>query len=316
MMHKILLSGLVLLSGAQALAADPRIKTLSYDPEEIVRIVGHPGIQSTIQFGSDERIENVAVGSSAAWQITPNRRGSLLFVKPLAAVSRTNMTVVTDKRTYMFDLTTTKKGAAAPLYVLKFAYPDAPLQLAPAKEAPVVMASAPPAAEPPTAARLNFSWKVKGSDRMRPQRIFDDGESLYLAWNSAIPLPAILTRLEDSREGPLNYRVAGEYIVLTPVPQNIVLRYGKKAATAWTTRRIEAAPAPAPVSAYVPLPAPTQERPRIIVANSGGAAKPGVATASPVHADQATAGTLTNRVEGIKLSDLLRDNVTGDAHDH
>ena len=64
--------------------ADNRIRTLAYDPEQIVRILGKPGIQSTIEFAADERIENVAVGDSSAWQITPNRRASLLFVKPLA----------------------------------------------------------------------------------------------------------------------------------------------------------------------------------------------------------------------------------------
>ena len=52
---------------------------------QIVQILGKAGIQSTIEFAADERIENVAVGDSSAWQITPNRRASLLFVKPLSA---------------------------------------------------------------------------------------------------------------------------------------------------------------------------------------------------------------------------------------
>jgi type IV secretion system protein VirB9 len=314
MMHKILLAGVVLLSGAQAAAADTRIKTLPYDPDEIVRIVGHSGIQSTIQFGTDERIENVAVGSSAAWQITPNRRGSLLFVKPLAAVSRTNMTVVTDKRTYMFDLTTGKKGAA-PLYVLKFSYPDSTKDEASAKDAPVVLASAPasPAVIPPAAARLNFDWKVKGSDRLRPARIFDDGESLFLAWNNKTPLPAILTMNEDKKEGPLHYRVDGEYIVLTPVPHNIVLRYGKKAATAWTTRRVDAA-APRQIA---PQPAPVLSRPAVIAAKTDAAVKAGTNLPAPLAgAAQSLPREPGDRVKVVKVSDLFRDNVTGGKHDH
>ena len=90
---------------------------------QIVKILGKAGIQSTIEFADDERIENVAVGDSSAWQITPNRRASLLFVKPTTAHSRTNMTVVTDKRTYMFDLVSGEKSAA-PVYALKFSYPN------------------------------------------------------------------------------------------------------------------------------------------------------------------------------------------------
>ena len=92
MIRKISFTALALLVGTTAAnAADNRIRTQAYDPNEIVRILGKTGIQSTIEFASDERIENVAVGDSAAWQITPNRRASLLFVKPLSAHSRTNM---------------------------------------------------------------------------------------------------------------------------------------------------------------------------------------------------------------------------------
>ena len=44
-----------------------------------------PAISSTVEFAPDERIENVAVGDSGAWQVTPNKRGDHLFVKPLQA---------------------------------------------------------------------------------------------------------------------------------------------------------------------------------------------------------------------------------------
>ena len=64
------------------------------------------GLQATVAFADNERIENVAIGDSNSWQVTPNKRANLLFVKPLAARARTNMTVVTDRHTYVFDLVT------------------------------------------------------------------------------------------------------------------------------------------------------------------------------------------------------------------
>src|SRR6476646_3511410 len=160
-----------------AQAADNRIRTQEYDANAIVKILGKAGIQSTIEFADDERIENVAVGDSSAWQITPNRRASLLFVKPLSAHSRTNMTVVTDQRTYMFDLVAGDKWTA-PLYALKFSYPnDKPVEPAGKVTQPVVAASA-PAAPPPaivTADKLHFDWKSKGDRKLLPERVFDDG---------------------------------------------------------------------------------------------------------------------------------------------
>jgi type IV secretion system protein VirB9 len=226
---------LVCTSAAQA-EGDNRIRSLNYNPNEIVRIVGKTGIQSTIEFAADERIENVAVGDSSKWQITPNRRASLLFVKPLAARSRTNMTVVTDRRTYMFDLVA-GDARTTPMYALKFSYPNdkaaeaaKPVQQAAATTAPVQAAM--------TADKLHFDWNKKGSGKLLPARVFDDGQSLYLAWDKETPLPAILTQTEDRKEGPVNYRMSGEYIVISPLPANLVLRYGNRVATLWPSRRI------------------------------------------------------------------------------
>jgi type IV secretion system protein VirB9 len=265
-------------------AADGRIRSMAYDPDHIVQILGKPGIQSTIEFGADERIENVAVGDSNAWQITPNHRASLLFVKPLAARSRTNMTVVTDRRTYMFDLVAGDKWTT-PVYALKFSYPnDKPAEPAvkPAGQPASTTVDAQQTAAM-TAEKLHFDWQSKGYGKLIPSRIFDDGSSVYLSWNREIPLPAILTMSEDSKEGPLNYRVSGDYIVISPIPQNMVLRYEKRVAMLWTTRRV--APAPA-----APAVAPaTNIAQRMVAAAAPQAQGPAVAKAGVVRVANVTA---------------------------
>ncbi len=309
MTHKAtFLITLSLLASSAAVAADNRIKTVAYDSEEIVGIVGHAGIQSTIQFGLDERIENVAVGDSSAWQVTPNRRGTLLFVKPLLSVSRTNMTVVTDKRTYMFDLRAGGK-AGLPLYALKFSYPDLPpvTVALPTGQPGVTIASASiPETTASSAERLNFDWKVKGSNKVRPARIFDDGTSLYLSWAADIQLPAILTAVDKGKETPLDYRLTGEYIVLSPVPQNIVLRHGKNAAMAWTSARPRAPDS----SVTSTQPAPVQQSEPVVPDNRFA-----------LRAVQASAGpqrpvTEQNSVKAPGAADLLSDKLTDGNHDH
>ncbi|HZU51271.1 MAG TPA: TrbG/VirB9 family P-type conjugative transfer protein [Sphingomicrobium sp.] len=254
MIRKFSFVALALFSGTSAIAAtDGRIRTLAYSPDQIVRIVGKPGIQSTIEFAPDERIENVAVGDSSAWQITPNHRASLLFVKPLVARSRTNMTVVTDRRTYMFDLVAEGKSVAA-VYALKFSYPHDKIVEEPAPVTKQVVAAAAPVEQQPapatlTADKLHFDWKSKGTGKLVPTKVFDDGTSLYLMWGKDSPLPAILTESEDRKEGPVNYRMSGEYIVINPIPSNLVLRYGSKFAMLWPTHPIEA-PARATSNAF------------------------------------------------------------------
>jgi type IV secretion system protein VirB9 len=271
MIRKISVAAFTLLASSAAVAAsDGRIRTLAYSPDQIVRILGKPGIQSTIEFASDERIENVAVGDSSAWQITPNRRASLLFVKPIVARSRTNMTVVTDHRTYMFDLVAEGKSSAA-VYALKFSYPHETLVEEPAKVAQPVVAAAEEqsAVATMTADKLHFDWKTKGAGKLLPTRVFDDGNALYLLWGKDTPLPAILTQSEDRKEGPVNYRMSGEYIVINPVPANLVLRYGSKYALLWPMRRIypPVRSAPSAAEGRLAIAAPVQspaEQPRAI----------------------------------------------------
>lgn len=259
MIRHFLLGAAGLLASTGAMAADTRIRTLPYNPDEVVRITGRTGIQSTIEFGADERIENVALGDSSAWQVTPNRRATLVFLKPLVSTSHTNMTVITDRRTYMFDLVASGKGGGA-IYALKFSYPreerlKAEAELAAAAKTAPTAPSGPP---PLTAADLNFSWEKKGFAKLLPSRVFDDGTSLYLSWSGDNPLPAILTTSEDKREAPLNYRVDGNYIVISPLPANLLLRYGNRTAAIWPGRRH--APAPAPVASQPVRLAPAPAR--------------------------------------------------------
>ena len=91
------LTFLAVMVASPALADDPRLVERLYDPDEVVVIQGKTKVQATIQFGEDESIENVAIGDSNAWQVTPNQRANLLFVKPLEPSAQTNMTVVTNR---------------------------------------------------------------------------------------------------------------------------------------------------------------------------------------------------------------------------
>ena len=252
MSYKFAFAAALLLSSVNAFAADNRIQTVRYDPDQVVKVVGRPGVQSTIEFGEGERIENVAVGNSDTWQITPNRRASALFLKPLARATATNMTVITDRRVYMFDLTA-RSSAGAPVYALRFQYPDAKSKVT---AAPMEAGVASDATASLTPAQLFFGWQKKGNKRLLPARVFDDGSSLYLSWDGDTPLPAILTMSSDGREGPINYRTAGEYIVIDPVPGAILLRQGKMEAQVWRSAPL-ARPAPAPARPAPPTMAET-----------------------------------------------------------
>jgi type IV secretion system protein VirB9 len=106
------------------LTTDNRIKTYVYSPNEVYLLVLHHGFQSHIEFEKNEGIETITVGDSYAWKITP--LGNRLFVKPLEKNIRTNMTIITNKRTYQFDIVAKEfeDGEEKDLvYVIRFQYP-------------------------------------------------------------------------------------------------------------------------------------------------------------------------------------------------
>lgn len=227
-----LLLALALPAMPAAAAADPRLVEVMYDALKVVRIEGKVSVQASIIFGDDEVIENVAIGDSAAWQVTPNKRATVLFVKPLAARAATNLTVITSKRTYLFDLVASP--AAKPLYVLRFDYPpapqaDQPPQLAQGPNAIEAQAASDPYAVVDPAA-LNFAWSATGDPALLPTNTFDDGTATYLTWPQKAQVPAILVTNSDGVEGPVNFVVRGNTIVVDGVPRAIVLRSGKDVA--------------------------------------------------------------------------------------
>jgi type IV secretion system protein VirB9 len=246
MTRAALLASLALAFAMPAAAQDSRLQTLVYDADAVVRIDGKVKVQTTIKFAPDEIIENVAIGDSAAWQVQPNKAQTILFVKPLEPAARTNMTVVTDKRTYLFDLVASPKASA--LYVLQFRYPElekaaeeARLAAAAEAEAQAALAAAAPqqsaaaAAAAPDPAELNFAWATSGNPELLPSRTYDDGDAVFLTWPAGIPIPAILITNDEGDEGPVNYTTRGDTVVVEGVPARIILRSGRDVATLTNT---------------------------------------------------------------------------------
>jgi type IV secretion system protein VirB9 len=210
-------------------ASDARIRTVAYDAEQVVELKAVFDYQLMLEFGADERIENVSIGDGLAWQITPNKRADLLFIKPISTAVPTNMSVVTDQHRYVFRLTAQTAAGLRPdaiAYVVKFVYP------ASEKARP----AAPPAPSAPV--RKNIAYTYLGSTAALPAVVFDDGRFTYFRWAPAVSTPAIFLLDEDGRESLVNYAVRGGYVVVEQVARRFVLRNGQAVTTlvndAWT----------------------------------------------------------------------------------
>ena len=230
-MIRSLIAALALLAATPAVAVqvpapgpvDPRIRTIVYNPREVVTITGQLGYQMVISFGTGERIENISVGDSLGWQVTPNKKADLLFLKPIDRLPSTNMTVVTNLRRYNFELIAVPASTRrAQTYDIRFLYPNEELAAASlgVPETPVSDAAPPDS--------WNFAYSYQGSKVNVPARVFDDGRFTYFQWPVSTDTPAVFAVGPDGKEALVNHVTKGRYLVVEQVAAQFVLRSGSE----------------------------------------------------------------------------------------
>lgn len=209
------------LSASSALAVvprpgpgDPRIHVVDYDPAEVVELRSALGFQLSVEFDPAEKIENVAIGDSLGWQVTPNRRANLLFLKPMSARPPTNMTVITNLRRYNFQLSVQKQATRGLPFSVRFLY---------AVPAMAIIEVPPP---PPPPVERNAAYSYEGSGKTLPVKVFDDGQDTYFSFRREEDLPAIYAVDPDGGESLVNSRERDGYVVIDRVARGFVLRRG------------------------------------------------------------------------------------------
>ncbi len=216
-----LLAALAVISGPLAAEvvptpglADPRIQSVAYDPDEVVALRLAEGYAVTIRFSPDERIELVTLGDPGAWQAQVSRRADALVVKPAAGALPTNLTVITDQRSYAFTLSESSGAARIQPYVLNFVYtviPQGAEQAVPEKSA---------------------RYELKGDRGLWPESISDDGQFTSLRWPEDASLPAVYKEDQQGDLALVNGVMRDGVFVLEGVPGRLVFIQGKARATA------------------------------------------------------------------------------------
>jgi type IV secretion system protein VirB9 len=205
---------------------DPRIRMVLYNPRDVVKIDATYGFHTVVEFAEDEIVQSVLLGDSMAWEAVQSEGGNRIFLKPKESNATTNLTVITDRRTYSFALEASRSKAKNRMtWRLRFEYPEEDTlrdERAALQRAAFVNPDAP--ARP---GRLNFEYSYGGKETFRPERMFDDGEFTYFKFGAQQELPTIFVVDEEKNEALVNSRVSGEYLVVYRVAKQFALRSGE-----------------------------------------------------------------------------------------
>jgi type IV secretion system protein VirB9 len=220
----------------RAIGGEERIKLINYIPNAVFRYIGHYYYQTIIEFSLEEEIQTITMGTPGPWQIIPTN--NRIFLKPVEHDATTNMTVITNKRMYFFEMHAKDASSINDpdlAFIVKFVYPSENNYSA----VQHVESNVGPDLTNPEL--YNFKYKISGSATdIEPIQIFDDGRFTYFKFREInTELPAIFLVNKYGSESLINYRVDKNYIVVERVASKYTLRHGKEVICVFNEKPIQ-----------------------------------------------------------------------------
>lgn len=210
---------------------DARVQVFDYNPSTVYAVKAKLGYSSLIQLEDGEEIDDssgLGMGDAKSWSLAV--KGRNIFFKPIAENADTNIVLVTNKRTYAFQLKTAQPSEAS-TYIARFNYPE---ESAPAKPQTPVM----PAFlqvintdennhEILIDADINTGYVYRGAAELKPTNVWDNGRFTYVKFAHAGDMPTIYRVLPDNTETLVNSHIEGDTLVLQEIGYRYYLRLGK-----------------------------------------------------------------------------------------
>ncbi len=207
--------------------SDPHMRTVPYSRTDMVRLNLAYGKRTHIELSADETTKYISTGDDDAWDIGPEKNvRNHVFLKPIGAKPGTNMVLVTNKRTYNFNLYLVKPEEYYSSVL--FTYPDVQKEKAAATSLTNAMNEYKAGVEPKDGDNTNY-WG-QGADSLLPMRAWDDGRYTHLYFAPGALLPAVYLEEDDGQETTEKPNVDPDTGVVT-IPRlvkKIVLRRGDK----------------------------------------------------------------------------------------
>lgn len=194
----------------------------AYAPGAIYELYTNPGFISTIMLEPGESINAIASGDTARWMVTETEGESdgegrtIVLVKPQTTGLRTNIVLITDRRTYTIEASST----AGQTYSAQIAWSYPPDATEDADQA---------------SRMLNANYRIRTtrgrSPVWSPMRVSDDGRRTWLEFSEAVSaadLPPLFVITPEGAE-LVNYRVQGRRYMVDRVFDVAELRLGVRA---------------------------------------------------------------------------------------
>ena len=202
--------------------ADSRVRTATYDGNEVYRLVGFVGYEIDLQFEAGEYFVGIGAGDIEGLSFVS--QDNHLFIKPKARKVATNLTIITTRRPYQFSYTaSTQRPEEADtdvIFAVRFSYPPS--------NGDIVADGISKMLEQSSSARArNLDYGYCGNSSVRPVAAWDDGVHTHLRFAAKTEQPGIFVLNEDGSESLLNFSIEGDDVVIHRVVRRLLVRRGR-----------------------------------------------------------------------------------------
>ena len=209
---------------------DRRIRYVTYDPDAVVPVDAVVGIVTHIVLEPGETYVTHAFGDGKAWDFAA--KANHCFLKAVATNADSNLTLVTDRRSYHFSLRLLSDPGAAPTFEIAFRYPDTEDR----KRREGSRKSSVEDGFKGNGESPNLDYSMSGDLDLAPVNAWDDREFTYFRFPGERDIPAIYMVDPDGSESLVNRHSTGpsnDLVVVHKVAARWVLRLGSRALAIW-----------------------------------------------------------------------------------
>lgn len=231
MAKNIVMAGALMLAVCGHSLADSPMRQLTLNPEisaNPMRFIAKRGFVGQIELPTGEAILSLGgasatlAGDTDGWEISGKKGERYVFLKPRQSAANTNLIVVTNKGSYVFDLrvlpeTSTQAG----LWRLALSHP------APANQ-PLLSET------PPSTSNSKYTMQsLTGDADITPSAAWDDGRFTYIRIQPTKELPSVFRVGTGNTESTVNFHIDGDVLVVHEIAKRFVLRLGPQVVGIW-----------------------------------------------------------------------------------
>lgn len=215
-----------IISGKEAAAKN--IATIfDYYSTSTYQIFTKINYTTTIKLKADEEVTYIGSGDTENWDLDQAKGGAdgatLIFIKPLFENLNTNLSIITNKRTYYIYLVSDKK-AYNPLVQWQYPY-EANMSFKNYKNNQMINKSV--QLETSNINDLNFEYSYDKSSSLAPLQVYNDKRKTVIVMPKDIQeMPIVYSYGLDGNLNQVNYRVIGQNIIVDKVLSKIQLILG------------------------------------------------------------------------------------------